>query len=89
MVYYVRRIGFFLLTLWAAITLNFLIPRIQGGDPAEAIVSRLTGQSQAVDPRQVEAIRLMLGTPDEPLLQQYFDYLGTVVRGEFPIPSVT
>lgn len=85
MVYYARRIGFFLLTLWAAITLNFLIPRIQGGDPAEAIVSRLTGQSQAIDPRQVEAIRLMLGTPDEPLLQQYFDYLGTVVRGEFGV----
>jgi peptide/nickel transport system permease protein len=85
MVYYARRIGFFLLTLWAAITLNFLIPRIQGGDPAEAIVSRLTGQSEAVDPRQVEAIRLMLGVPDEPFLEQYFNYLGTVVRGEFGV----
>lgn len=85
MVYYARRIGFFILTLWAAITLNFLIPRIQGGDPAEAIVSRLTGQSEAIDPRQVEAIRLMLGVPDEPVLQQYFNYLGTVMRGEFGI----
>jgi ABC-type dipeptide/oligopeptide/nickel transport system permease component len=85
MVYFARKIGFFLLTLWAAITLNFIIPRIQGGDPAEAIVSRLSGQSQAVDPRQVEAIRLMLGVPDENFLTQYVNYLETIVRGEFGI----
>jgi peptide/nickel transport system permease protein len=85
MVYYLRKTGFFLLTLWAAVTLNFLIPRIQGGDPAEAIVSRLTGQSQAIDPNQIEAIRLMLGVPDEPILEQYFNYLRTIVRGDFGV----
>ncbi|MGI8404724.1 MAG: ABC transporter permease, partial [Thermomicrobiales bacterium] len=37
MVYFLRKVAFFLLTLWAAVTLNFLIPRVQGGDPAEAI----------------------------------------------------
>jgi ABC-type dipeptide/oligopeptide/nickel transport system permease component len=85
MAYFLRKIAFFLLTLWAAATLNFIIPRIQGGDPAEAIVQRITGSNQAVDPRQVEAIRLMLGVPDEPLLQQYVDYLGAILRGEFGI----
>ena len=85
MTYYLRKIGFFLLTLWAAVTLNFLIPRIQGGDPAAAIVSRLTGQSQTVDPRQIQAIRMMLGVPDEPLLTQYWNYLETIVRGDFGI----
>src|SRR5690606_37164403 len=61
------------------------IPRIQGGDPAEAIVQRIVGSSQAVDPRQIEAIRLMLGMPDDPLWQQYVDYLGSIMRGEFGI----
>ena len=70
MVYFARKTMFFLLTLWAAVTLNFIIPRIQGGDPAQAIVQRITGSSSNVDPRQVEAIRLMLGMPDKPLLQQ-------------------
>ena len=86
MAYFARRIGFFFLTLWAAVTLNFLIPRLQPGDPAEQIVQRLTGQNQAVDPDQIEAIRLMLGIQtDRSLLQQYVDYLGTVVRGDFGV----
>lgn len=81
--YFLRRAGFFLATLWAAVTLNFLIPRLQPGDPAEAIVSRLGGQSQAIDPAQVESIRKMLGTPDGNLLTQYGDYLSAIVRGDF------
>ncbi|RYU10803.1 ABC transporter permease [Nocardioides iriomotensis] len=81
--YFLRRTGFFVATLWAAVTLNFLIPRLQPGDPAEAIVSRLTGKSEAVDPRQVEAIRRLLGTPDGSLLTQYWDYLGELVHGNF------
>lgn len=86
MAYFIRRVGFFVLTLWAAVTLNFLIPRLQPGDPAQQIVQRLTGQNQAVDPRQVEAVRLMLGlTTDQSLLQQYVNYLGTVIRGDFGI----
>ena len=43
MKYYLSKLGFFLLTLWAAITLNFLIPRLQPGRPAEIIVKRLAG----------------------------------------------
>ena len=83
--YYIRRFLFFLLTLWAAITLNFIIPRLQPGDPAEAIVRRLVGQNKPIDPAQVQAIRLMLGIPGGNLLQHYFDYLGTLARGEFGI----
>lgn len=85
MLYFARKIVFFILTLWAAATLNFIIPRVQGGDPAEAIVQRIIGSNQAVDPRQVEAVRLMLGVPDDPIWRQYIDYLGAIVRGEFGI----
>jgi peptide/nickel transport system permease protein len=85
MLYFLRKIAFFLLTVWAAVTLNFFIPRIQGGDPAEAIVQRLTGQSQAVDPAQVEAVRNMLGAPDIPLLEQYVNYLQNVVQGQYGV----
>lgn len=85
MAYFVRRLGFFLGTLWAAVTLNFLIPRLQPGDPAEAIVSRLTGQNQTVDPAQLQAVRVMLGTPDGNLFEQYLQYLGAVFRGDFGV----
>ena len=83
--YFVRRAGFFLATLWAAVTLNFLIPRMQPGDPAEALLTRLQGNTQAVNPVQLAAIRKMLGTQDGNLLTQYWDYLGAIVRGQFGI----
>ena len=41
--YFLRKVGFFLLTLWAVVTLNFLIPRLQPGDPAELMVQNRTG----------------------------------------------
>lgn len=82
--YFLRRTAFFVVTLWAAVTLNFVIPRLQPGDPAEAIVGQLTGQGP-VDPDQIRAVRLMLGVPDTSLLSQYWDYLGSLVRGDFGI----
>src|SRR3954449_10613311 len=74
--YFVRRIMFFLLTLWAAVTLNFIIPRLQPGDPAEAIVRQIAGQNKSIDPAQVAAVRAMLGVPGGNLFQQYLDYLN-------------
>jgi peptide/nickel transport system permease protein len=83
--YFLRRTAFFFVTLWAAVTLNFIIPRLQPGDPAESIVAQLAGQGAAVDPDQIRAVRLMLGLKDEPILAQYWDYLGQLVRGEFGV----
>src|SRR5688500_17488910 len=85
MVYFVRKTGFFILTLWAAATLNFIIPRLQRGDPAEAIVQRLTGQNQAIDPNQVEAVRKLLGAPDDNYFVQYIDYMQTILTGNFGV----
>ncbi|HEY0736553.1 MAG TPA: ABC transporter permease [Herpetosiphonaceae bacterium] len=83
--YFVRRFLFFLLTLWAAVTLNFIIPRLQPGDPAQTIVSKMVGQTRAVDPAEVEAIRAMLGTPDTSLGQQYIDYMRNIVQLKFGV----
>lgn len=83
--YFVRRFLFFLLTLWAAVTLNFIIPRLQPGDPAQTIVSKMVGQTRAVDPAEVEAIRAMLGTPDTSLGQQYIDYMRNLVQLRFGV----
>ncbi|MBV9787386.1 MAG: ABC transporter permease [Chloroflexi bacterium] len=83
--YFVRRFLFFLLTLWAAVTLNFIIPRLQPGDPAQTIVSKMVGQTRAVDPAEVAAIRAMLGTPDTSLGQQYIDYLRNLAQLRFGV----
>jgi len=81
--YFLRKFGFFLLTLWAVVTLNFIIPRLQPGDPAEIMVQKLAGKNAQLDLAQVQAMRDMLGTPSGSLMSQYIQYLGQLVQGNF------
>ncbi|HEY8721245.1 ABC transporter permease [Pengzhenrongella sp.] len=83
--YFVRRIGFFLATLFAAVTLNFVIPRLQPGDPAEVMVQKLAGRGTAIDPAAVKAMRAMLGAPDGGLLTQYGEYLRALSHLDFGV----
>ncbi|GAB3077489.1 MULTISPECIES: ABC transporter permease [unclassified Phycicoccus] len=83
--YFVRKIAFFLATLWAAITLNFIIPRLQPGDPAEVMVQKLAGKDAQLNPAAVQAMRAMLGAPDGNLFTQYVSYLGALAHGDFGI----
>jgi ABC-type dipeptide/oligopeptide/nickel transport system permease component len=83
--YFLRRFAFFVATLWAAVTLNFLIPRLQPGDPAQAMATRLAGQNKQVTPEQLHALQLMIGAPTGNILQQYGDYLDNLVHGRFGI----
>jgi peptide/nickel transport system permease protein len=43
--YLLRRAGFYLVALWAAVTFNFIIPRLMPGDPAEAYIAKLQTQT--------------------------------------------
>lgn len=94
--YFIRRFGYFVLTLWAAVTLNFLIPRLQPGDPAEMMVKKLAGKDAELDPAKIEAMRIMLGTPSGNLFQQYVAYIRQLLQGNlgvsytyFPTPVTT
>ena len=86
MLYFLRKVGLFLLTLWAALTLNFLIPRIAPGDPAEQIVRQISGNNASVDPAQIHAVRIMLGlNTNQNLIQQYSSYLTATAHLNFGI----
>ncbi|HEY5661904.1 MAG TPA: ABC transporter permease [Gaiellaceae bacterium] len=79
----VRRLGFFVLTLWAAVTLNFLIPRLMPGNAAIAMMSRYKGHIQ---PQALHAIEVAFGVnTHESLVHAYFTYLGNIARLRFGI----
>jgi peptide/nickel transport system permease protein len=79
----VRRLGFFLVTLWAAVTTNFLIPRLMPGNPALAMMARYRGH---VNPQALHALEIAFGiNTHQSLLSAYFTYLGNTVRGRFGI----
>jgi len=77
----IRRLGFFVVTLWAAITTNFLIPRLMPGNAALAMMSRYRGR---LNPSALHAIEIAFGVKThQSLLAAYFSYLGNVLRGRF------
>ena len=48
--YLVRRLEFFVVTLWAALTLNFILPRLLPGGPEVALLTRFHGRPGQNDP---------------------------------------
>lgn len=73
------RLGFYAIAAWAALTLNFFVPRLMPGDPATVMAGRM---SASASPEAIAAVREAFGDTDAPLYVQYVAYLGDVVRGD-------
>ena len=83
-----RKLGFYLVALWAAVTLNFFIPRLLPGSPVDAVLAKLALRGP-VAPETRQAIEVMLGADTQkPLAQEYIDYLGGLLTGDLGV-SVT
>src|SRR5438105_1516473 len=78
-----RRLGFFVVTLWAAVTLNFLIPRLMPGNAALSMMSRYKGH---INPQAMHALEVAFGIhTHESFLHAYFTYLGNIAHLHFGI----
>jgi peptide/nickel transport system permease protein len=76
-----RRLGFFLLTLWVALTLNFVLPRLMPGNPATAMIAKFKG---GVSPQALKALEAEFGvSTHQNIVVQYFAYLRNVATGNF------
>ena len=79
--YVLHRLGFFVLTLWAAVTVNFLIPRLMPGDPASAMMARFHGR---LNPAAIHAMSVAFGVGDsQGFWSEYLTYLKNTVTGNF------
>ncbi|MDO5661422.1 MAG: ABC transporter permease [Brachybacterium sp.] len=79
MKYLLRKVLLYAFIAWAAVTLNFLIPRMMPGDPVTLLVDRMEGR---IDPAAMEAIAESYGISDEPMLIQYWTYLTNLFQGD-------
>ena len=78
----VRRLGFALVTMFAVLTIIFMIVRVLPGDPAMVILG------DQADAAAIAALRARLGL-DQPLLVQYLGFLGGALRGDWGVSLVT
>lgn len=81
--YILKRAGFYISIFWAAITLNFLLPRLMPGNAATAVMARAQGQ---MSPQALHALEIAFGiNTHQNALRQYFGYLGNTMTGHFGI----
>lgn len=81
--YAIRKGGLFLLTLWAAITFNFILPRLMPGSPVDAALAKFASTGQPITNAQRAAIEAALGVPHGNLLSQYGSYLANIATLNF------
>ncbi len=85
--YVSRRLGFFLLTLWVALTLNFVLPRMMPGNPALSIIGKFRG---GISPQAVKVLEAQFGIgTHQNMAVQYLDYLRNVATLRFGVSLTT
>jgi peptide/nickel transport system permease protein len=81
--YLARRGGLFLITLWAALTVNFIIPRVMPGNEAAAVLATFKG----INPAAQHALEIQFGTGHQSIVSAYLEYLGNCVTGQFGVTA--
>ena len=82
--YLAKRGGLFLVTLWAALTVNFIIPRVMPGNEAQAVLGTFRG----ANPGALHALEIQFGVNvHQSVLASYFQYLGNCLTGQFGVTA--
>ncbi|MGR3467750.1 MAG: ABC transporter permease [Shimia sp.] len=88
--YLINRLVTLFLTIWIAATLIWIIPRLSPVDPADIMLGRMAaGAGTVANADEVLAqLRASFGL-DQPLIVQYFKYLGNIITFDFGISTAT
>lgn len=81
--YTVRRVLKALLTIYLVATFTFFLVRLLPGNPVEVYISTRVSQfGMSYEEAANQAAGLFAFNPDQPLILQYFDYIGGIARGD-------
>lgn len=81
--YLLRRAAFLLFTGWAALSINFVLPHLMPGNPAQVMLAKFQGR---LSPQALDALSAAFGlNTNRSLLAQYFDYWNRMLTGDFGV----
>jgi peptide/nickel transport system permease protein len=87
--FYLRKVLFYVVALWFAVTLNFLIPRLMPGNPVDILISKMGAAGQPVTPETRKALEIQLGTGGKGnWFTQYLQYLNDLIHGQLGVSLV-
>jgi peptide/nickel transport system permease protein len=83
MSFLIRRAIFYVITAWAAVTINFVLPRVMPGDPMDALLGRFEGQ---IDPIALKQLQAAFGIDQsQGILSTYWEYWSNMLHGRFGV----
>ena len=86
MSFYLRRLAFYLVAAWVALTINFFIPRAMPGNAVESIMSKFPN----LQPSAYKALQALLGVGHPgSLWDQYWAYLDNVFHFNFGVDVIS
>lgn len=84
--YYGRKITWYLITLVAAIVLNFTLPRLMPGDPVAVITAQISqGMTDRNAVQQIYTEYIEKFGLDKSMFEQFFIWLGNLLHGDLGI----
>ncbi|HEX2304366.1 MAG TPA: ABC transporter permease [Gaiella sp.] len=81
-----RRLLFYLLAFFAAVTLNFLLPRLMPGSPLDGLILRY-GEAIRNNPDVLKQLEASLGGADDPIWSAYPKYLANTFTGNLGVST--
>src|SRR5438477_10782883 len=82
-----RRLAFYAFALWAALTINFLLPRLMPGDPIAGLLQHLSPAQLAANPGLIQTYEALLGGGHHSIWQDYVTYLHRIAHFDFGIST--
>lgn len=80
----VRRLGFYVVAVWVAVTVNFAIPRVMPGNAVDSLLAKFP----TLDASSLHALQAEFGTHAHGgLVSQYFSYLGALAHGNLGVST--
>jgi len=83
----IRRLVFYCIAVWVALTLNFLLPRLMPGDPIGGVLQHLSPSQIQANPGIVQTYIALLGGPKGSLWHDYVVYLHRLAHLDFGVST--
>ena len=85
--WFAQRLLFYVVALWVALTINFLLPRLMPGDPIAGLLAHLNPSQLAANPGLIQTYQAMLGGGHHSIWQDYVTYLHRVAHFDFRLST--
>ncbi|MGC8663350.1 MAG: ABC transporter permease [Thermoplasmata archaeon] len=82
--YITRKLIFYFFSFWFILFIDFLIPHLMPGNPANAIIGQLS-QEVILTPQQINQIESSIGFSHDPIYIQFFKFVLNIFQGNFGI----